>query len=51
MTDTSAIIAAMTAIQGEAEAAEHGINSEEWERLSYTPRSPGPIWSNSASIR
>jgi len=33
MTDTSAIIAAMTAEQGEAEAAEHGINSEEWARL------------------
>ena len=33
MTDTSAIIAAMTAIQGVAEAAEHGINAEEWERL------------------
>ena len=33
MTDSSDIIDAMTAIQGEQEAAEHGINAEEWERL------------------
>ena len=33
MTDKAAIIAAMQAAQTEADAAEHGINAEEWERL------------------
>ncbi|MEM9937274.1 MAG: phosphoribosylformylglycinamidine synthase subunit PurL [Pseudomonadota bacterium] len=33
MTDTSAIVLAMQALQTEQDAAEHGINTEEWERL------------------
>ena len=33
MTDTSAMIAALTAEQDETDAAEHGINAEEWQRL------------------
>ena len=33
MTDTSAIISAMQATQTQGDAAEHGINSEEWDRL------------------
>ena len=33
MTDTSAITAAMQAEQTEADAAGHGINAEEWQRL------------------
>ena len=34
MTDTSQILAAMTAEQNEQTAAEHGINAEEYERLT-----------------
>ncbi|MEL7545546.1 MAG: phosphoribosylformylglycinamidine synthase subunit PurL [Pseudomonadota bacterium] len=33
MTDTSAMIAALTAEQDEADAQGHGINAEEWQRL------------------
>ena len=33
MTDTPAILAAMNAEQDQASAAEHGINTEEWDRL------------------
>ena len=33
MTDTAAILAALTADQTQADAAGHGINAEEWDRL------------------